>query len=84
LIVKSSFRKKGLLIFSVTLFYFSAITFSMKPSILLVEDDYNLGFSYDIFSNQLSSANLRPNGFEISFSKSFGRKRNYLYNTLFD
>ncbi len=47
-------------------------------------DDYNLGFSYDIFSNQLSSANLKPSGFEISFSKSFGRKRSYLYKTLFD
>ena len=63
---------------------FSRIGDALIPTVNLLMDDFNLGFSYDIFSNQLSSANLKPNGFEISFSKSFGRKRNYLYKTLFD
>jgi type IX secretion system PorP/SprF family membrane protein len=63
---------------------FTRVGDALIPTVNLLMDDYNLGFSYDIFSNQLSSANLKPSGFEISFSKSFGRKRSYLYKTLFD
>ena len=47
-------------------------------------DSYIFGLSYDIYNNDLSGASLKQNGFELSLSKSFGKKRNEFLRTIFD
>ncbi|MEY4281768.1 MAG: hypothetical protein RLZ39_1180, partial [Bacteroidota bacterium] len=45
-------------------------------------DKYTFGISYDIYSNDLTKANLRLNGFELSLSTGLGKKRANLFRTL--
>ena len=54
------------------------------PSINIMMDDYIFGISYDIYSNGLAAAGLRSNSFELTFSKSFGKRKQELMRTLFD
>ena len=54
------------------------------PTFSLMMGSYIFGISYDIYNNDLSGANLRQNSFELSLSKSFGKKRNEFLRTLFD
>ena len=54
------------------------------PTVSLMMDQYIFGMSYDIYNNNLTAANLKPNSFEISFSASFGDKKRNLLRTLFD
>ncbi|MFN5022485.1 MAG: PorP/SprF family type IX secretion system membrane protein [Chitinophagaceae bacterium] len=52
------------------------------PTLSLMMDKYTFGISYDVYSNALSRANLRLNGFELSFSTGFGKKRANVFRTL--
>lgn len=54
------------------------------PTFSLMMDSYIFGISYDIYNNDLTGASLKQNSFELSFSKSFGKKRNEFLRTLFD
>lgn len=54
------------------------------PSVNIMMDDYIFGMSYDIYNNGLSAAGIRSNSFELTFSKSFGKRKQELMRTLFD
>jgi len=54
------------------------------PSINIMMDDYIFGISYDIYSNDFTAASIRSNSFELTFSKSFGKRKKELMRTLFD
>ena len=54
------------------------------PTFSIMMDSYIFGVSYDIYNNDLSGASLKQNGFELSLSKSFGKKRNEFLRTIFD
>lgn len=54
------------------------------PSVNIMMDDYIFGMSYDIYNNGLSAAGIRSNSFELTFSKSFGKRKVELMRTLFD
>jgi len=47
-------------------------------------DNYIFGLSYDINNNGLTAAGIRSNSFELTFSKSFGKRKQDLMRTLFD
>ena len=54
------------------------------PSINIMMDSYIFGISYDIYNNDLTAAGIRSNSFELTFSKSFGKRKQELMRTLFD
>ena len=54
------------------------------PSVNIMMGDYLFGISYDVYTNAFSSAGIRSNSFEITFSKSFGKRKQELMRTLFD
>jgi len=54
------------------------------PSVNIMMDDYIFGMSYDIYNNGLYAAGIRSNSFELTFSKSFGKRKQELMRTLFD
>lgn len=54
------------------------------PSVSLMLNNYNMGLSYDFYNNSLSGASIKQNGFEITLSTSFGKKRHEFLRTLFD
>jgi hypothetical protein len=54
------------------------------PTLSLMLDTNVFGISYDVYNNDLTGANLKQNSFEISFSKSFEKKRNEFLRTIFD
>ena len=54
------------------------------PTFSMMMNSYIFGLSYDIYNNDLSGASIKQNGFELSLSKSFGKKRNEFLRTLFD
>jgi type IX secretion system PorP/SprF family membrane protein len=54
------------------------------PSVNIMMDNYIFGISYDIYNNDLTSAGIRSNSFELTFSKSFGKRKQDLMRTLFD
>jgi hypothetical protein len=56
----------------------------ISPTISMMMDKYNVGFSYDIYNSGFSGANIKPSSFEISLSTSFGKKRNEYFRSLFD
>ncbi len=50
---------------------------AIVPTVNILMDSYIFGISYDINMKGLAAAGLRSNSFELTFSKSFGkRKRN--------
>jgi hypothetical protein len=54
------------------------------PSVNLMMDNYIFGISYDIYTNGLAAAGIRSNSFELTLSKSFGKRKQELMRTLFD
>jgi len=54
------------------------------PTVNIMMDNYIFGLSYDIYNNDLSAAGIRSNSFELTFSKSFGKRKQELMRTLFD
>ncbi len=57
---------------------------AITPSVNIMMDNYIFGVSYDIYNNGLSAAGIRSNSFELTFSKSFGKRKVELMRTLFD
>ena len=57
---------------------------AITPSVNIMMDNYIFGISYDIFSNDLAAAGIRSNSFEMTLSKSFGKRKKELMRTLFD
>ncbi|NCW13308.1 MAG: type IX secretion system membrane protein PorP/SprF, partial [Chitinophagia bacterium] len=56
------------------------------PMISILMNEYRFGFSYDVYSNDFSKAQLKPTSFELSLSVSslLGRRRSDNLRTLFD
>ena len=54
------------------------------PSVNIMMDNYIFGMSYDLYNNGLSADGIRSNSFELTFSKSFGKRKQELMRTLFD
>lgn len=57
---------------------------AIVPTVNIMMDNYIFGMSYDIYNNGLSAAGIRSNSFELTFSKSFGKRKQELMRTLFD
>jgi type IX secretion system PorP/SprF family membrane protein len=57
---------------------------AIVPSVNIMMDSYIFGISYDIYNNDLTAAGIRSNSFELTFSKSFGKRKQELMRTLFD
>ena len=57
---------------------------AIVPTVNILMDNYIFGLSYDINMNGLAAAGLRSNSFELTFSKSFGKRKQELMRTLFD
>ena len=57
---------------------------AISPSVNIMMDSYIFGLSYDIVTNGLPAAGFRTNSFELTFSKSFGKRKQELMRTLFD
>jgi type IX secretion system PorP/SprF family membrane protein len=54
------------------------------PQFSILMNQYRFGVSYDVYSRGMTGAVLNPNSFELSFSTSFGKKRNNNFRTIFD
>ena len=54
------------------------------PYVGLMYNRYKIGLTYDIYSNSLTSSNLRPQTIEFSFSTNLGRKFSENFKSLFD
>ena len=54
------------------------------PYVGLMYNRYKIGLTYDIYSNSLTSSNLRPQTIEFSLSTSLGRKYSENLKSLFD
>lgn len=54
------------------------------PYVGLMYNKYKIGLTYDIYSNSLTSSNLRPQTIEFSLSTSLGRKFSENLKSLFD
>ena len=54
------------------------------PNFSILMNQYRFGISYDAYSRGLTGAVLNPNSIELSFSTSFGNKRNNNFRTIFD
>lgn len=48
---------------------------AISPYISIMNTNYNLSISYDIYQSAATAAQLRQNGFEISFAHFFGKKK---------
>lgn len=54
------------------------------PQFSILMNQYRFGISYDVYSRGMTGAVLNPNSFELSFSTSFGKRRNNNFRTIFD
>lgn len=54
------------------------------PYVGLMYNKYKIGLTYDIYSNSLTSSNLRPQTIEFSLSTTLGRKYSENLKSLFD
>lgn len=54
------------------------------PYLGLMYNKYKIGLTYDIYSNSLTSSNLRPQTIEFSLSTTLGRKYSENLKSLFD
>jgi hypothetical protein len=63
---------------------YSRLGDAIIPSFSLMMDKYIFSLSYDIYQNSLTTANLKPTGFELSLSVSFGEKKYSYLRTIFN
>jgi len=54
------------------------------PYIGLMFNKYKLGITYDIYNNDMTAANLKPQTFEFTLSTYFGKRRNEGLRSIFD
>ena len=57
---------------------------AIVPYIGLLLNKYKLGFTFDIYNNDITAANLKPQTFEFTLSTYFGKRRNQGMRSLFD
>ena len=57
---------------------------AIVPNVSFMLNKYSVGLSYDVYTNNKTGASIKQNGFEISFSSSFGKRRNEFLKTIFD
>ena len=57
---------------------------AVVPYIGLLLNKYKFGFTYDIYNNDMTIANLKPQTFEFTLSTYFGKRRNEGMRSLFD
>jgi len=57
---------------------------AITPTVNILMDNYTFGLSYDVYTNGLAAAGIKSNSFELTFSKSFGKRKQELMRTLFD
>jgi len=57
---------------------------ALIPYLGLMHNRFKLGLTYDIYSNSLTSSNLRPQTIEFSLSTSLGRRYSGNLKSLFD
>jgi hypothetical protein len=57
---------------------------ALIPYLGLMYNRFKLGLTYDIYSNSLTSSNLRPQTIEFSLSTSLGRRYSENLKSLFD
>lgn len=68
-------------------FYLGASTrqnTAITPFIAIMNSSYNFALSYDIYKNGATSSQLRQNGFEVSVSRFFSRRRKEVFRSLLD
>ncbi len=65
---------------------FYRVNDAIIPMVSILMNEYRFGFSYDIYSNDFSKAQLKPTSFELSLSVSslLGKRRSDNLRTLFD
>ncbi len=54
------------------------------PTISYISNLNTFGVSYDIYVNQLTGANLRQKGFELTYARKFGKLRKNRFRTIFN
>lgn len=57
---------------------------AITPFIAIMNTSYNFALSYDIYKNGATASQLRQNGFEVSFSHFFSRRRKEIFRSLLD
>jgi hypothetical protein len=57
---------------------------ALVPYVGMLYNKYKVGLTYDIYNNDMTSANLRPQTFEFTLSTYFGKRRNEGMRSLFD
>jgi type IX secretion system PorP/SprF family membrane protein len=57
---------------------------AVVPYFGLLLNKYKLGLTYDIYNNDMTAANLKPQTFEFTLSTYFGKRRNEGMRSLFD
>lgn len=57
---------------------------AVVPYVGLMFNKYKLGITYDIYNNDLTAANLKPQTFEFSLTSYFGKRRSHGLRSLFD
>jgi type IX secretion system PorP/SprF family membrane protein len=63
---------------------FYRVNDAFVPTLSFISKNNTVGFSYDVYGNKLSGADLRQNGFEISYARKFGFIRKDRYRTIFN
>lgn len=63
---------------------FNRLYDALIPTVSIMMQKYTFGLSYDVYNTDITGARLKLNSFEISLSKSFGKKRNEWMRTIFD
>ncbi len=54
------------------------------PTISYISNLNTFGISYDVYVNQLTGANLRQKGFELTYARKFGKLRKNRFRTIFN
>lgn len=57
---------------------------AVVPYFGLLFNKYKFGLTYDIYNNDMTTANLKPQTFEFTLSTYFGKRRNEGMRSLFD
>lgn len=57
---------------------------AVSPFIAIMNTRYNFAVSYDVYQNGATAAQLKQNGFEVSFSHFFSRRKKEIFRSLLD
>jgi type IX secretion system PorP/SprF family membrane protein len=57
---------------------------ALTPYIAIMNTRYNFAISYDIYNNGATASQIKQNGFELSFSHFFSRRKKEIFRSLLD